>query len=153
MASALTIATRCFCPPESWIGYAFARSASPTRSRSSRAFFSASALETPLTFIGASVILSRIVMCGNRLKCWNTIPIFCLRASISSLTFLPEASLYLFLVISTPLKMISPSVGSSRRFRLRRKVDLPEPEGPMTTITSPLLIFTVTSSSALIAPL
>ena len=40
-------------------------------------------------------------------------------------------------VISVPSKRICPPVGTSRRFRQRRKVDLPEPEGPMTTTTSP----------------
>ena len=37
---------------------------------------SASALDFLSTLIGARVIFSRIVLCGNRLKCWNTIPIF-----------------------------------------------------------------------------
>ena len=32
---------------------------------------------------------------------------------------------------------ISPAVGVSRRFRQRRNVDFPEPDGPMTTTTSP----------------
>ena len=36
-------------------------------------------------------------------------------------------------VMFCPSKMISPLVGSSNRFRQRRKVDLPEPEGPMIT--------------------
>ena len=36
----------------------------------------ASALDMCSTLIGASVLLSRIVLCGKRLKCWNTMPIF-----------------------------------------------------------------------------
>ena len=48
-------------------------------------------------------------------------------------------------VISTPSKKIFPEVGSSRRFKHRRNVLLPEPEGPMTHTTSPLWISTVIS--------
>ena len=55
-------------------------------------------------------------------------------------------------VISAPLKNILPPVGSSRRFRQRKKVDLPDPEGPMTTTTSPFWIWVETPSRALIAP-
>ena len=36
---------------------------------------------------------------------------------------------------------------------VRSSVDLPEPDGPMTTITSPRSMLTLTSSSALISPL
>src|SRR5699024_4002948 len=42
--------------------------------------------------------------------------------------------------ISTPLKMILPDVGSSMQFRQRKKVLLPEPDGPSTATISPLLI-------------
>ena len=59
---------------------------------------------------------------------------------------------YLRLVMSMPLKMISPAVGFSIKFRERSRVDLPEPEGPMTTITSPLLMSTDTPSRALMTP-
>ena len=92
-------------------------------------------------------------MWGKRLKCWNTIPIFWRCSSILSFTILPSALRTFFLVMSTPLKTMEPPVGSSIRLRERRKVDLPEPEGPMTTITSPRLISTVTPSRALMAPL
>ena len=40
-------------------------------------------------------------------------------------------------VMSCPLKKIWPPVGVSSRFKQRRKVDLPEPEGPMMAIFSP----------------
>ncbi len=98
-------------------------------------------------------MLSMMVMWGKRLKCWNTMPIFWRCWSMSTFTVLPSAFFIFFLVISTPLKMMEPPVGSSSRFRLRRKVDLPEPEGPMTTMTSPLSISTVMPSRALMAPL
>ena len=41
-------------------------------------------------------------------------------------------------VMSTPSNTICPPVGSSNRFRQRKNVDLPEPDGPMTATTSPL---------------
>ena len=43
-------------------------------------------------------------------------------------------------VIVVPSKMISPPVGCSSRFRQRRNVDLPDPEGPITTTFSPFSI-------------
>ena len=45
-----------------------------------------------------------------------------------SFTVFPSAFLYFFRVISIPLKIIEPPVGSSRRLRLLRKVDFPDPE-------------------------
>ena len=125
--SARTMAIRCFCPPDSWDGYAPARSARPTRRSSSIALFSASALDFLSSLVGASVMLRRIVICGNRLKCWNTMPI--LRRCRLMSTFGS--------VMFTPSNSIVPSVGVSSRFSDRRNVDLPEPEGPMITTTSP----------------
>ena len=80
-------------------------------------------------------------------------PIFCRCWSMSTFTSFPSAFFVLGLVMSTPSKMMEPPVGISSRFRLRRKVDLPDPEGPMTTITSPRSMSTVTPSRALMAPL
>ena len=64
-------------------------------------------------------------------------------------SFLPSGPF--FWVMSVPSKMMEPLVGVSSRLRLRRKVPLPEPEGPMITITSPLLMSTLTPSRALMA--
>ena len=44
-------------------------------------------------------------------------------------------------VMSVPSKVMVPLVGVSSRFRQRRKVDLPEPDGPMTTTFSPGLMW------------
>ena len=98
-------------------------------------------------------MLSIMVMWGKRLKCWNTMPIFWRCSSMFTFTILPSAFFIFFLVMSTPSKRMEPPVGSSSRFRLRRNVDLPEPEGPMTTTTSPRSMSTVTPSRALMAPL
>src|SRR6056297_1451212 len=49
---------------------------------------------------------------------------------------------------SLPSMMTCPESKVSRPFRQRRKVDLPEPDGPMTTTTSPLATVVETSSTA-----
>ena len=137
--SARTMATRCFCPPDSCAGYAPPRSPRPTRCSSFSACASASACDLCRSFTGARVMLRRMVICGKRLKCWNTMPIFCRW----------RLMLQLLSVISTPLNRMRPPVGTSSRLRQRRNVDLPEPDGPMTTTTSPFLISAETPSSAL----
>ncbi len=76
MASARTMAIRCFCPPESILGYSPALSARPMRSSSARAWASASAGVFFFSVTGARVMFCRTVLWGNRLKCWNTMPIF-----------------------------------------------------------------------------
>ena len=131
IASERTMATRCFCPPESCCGYALALSSRPTRRSSSIAFLSASAADAPRTSFGASVMLSRIVRWGKRLKCWKTMPI-----SLRTRFFVLSSAL----TMSIPSKIIEPSVGCSRRFMHRRNVDLPPPDGPIITTTSPLRI-------------
>ncbi|CPU64708.1 Protein of uncharacterised function (DUF1602) [Mycobacteroides abscessus] len=51
-ASARAIPTRCFCPPESWRGYAFALSASPTNARSSATRAARFSRDQPATLSG-----------------------------------------------------------------------------------------------------
>ncbi len=63
---------------------------------------------------------SRMVRCGNRLKCWNTMPT---SRRISSI-FLRS------LVSSMPSTTIWPFWCSSSRLMQRIIVDLPEPDGP-----------------------
>ena len=72
---------------------------------------SASSRDFLSTRMGASVMLRSIVMCGKRLKCWNTMPIFWRWRSMFVLGS----------VMSTPSKYMLPSVGSSRRFSVRRE--------------------------------
>lgn len=50
------------------------------------------------------------------------------------------------------LKKIFPSVGCSSRFKERSSVDLPEPDGPIMTTTSPFWISRLISESAWSAP-
>ena len=47
---------------------------------------------------------------------------------------------------------MSPAVGSIRRISVRTSVDLPEPERPMTTKTSPGMISSETSRTAIVQP-
>src|SRR5699024_2446513 len=54
--------------------------------------------------------------------------------------------------MSTFSKSILPPVGTSRRFRERRKVDFPEPEGPIIATTSPLCISVLIPSKTLLSP-
>jgi hypothetical protein len=51
--------------------------------------------------------------------------------------------------MSMPSMKMCPLVARSSRLRQRRKVLLPEPEGPITTTTSPAAILDETSTSAL----
>ena len=133
MHNARAIATLCCCPPESLEGYSSFLSNKPTQSSSSSAFSVAASLDIPFTVIGASIIFPKAFMCGNKFNCWNTIPAFCL---ISRICFrcwrLGSPAL-----ISTSSISIEPADGSSKKFRHRKNVLLPPPEGPMTTTTSP----------------
>ena len=83
-------------------------------------------------------MFSRIVLCGNRLKCWNTMPIFC--RCISMFVSL--------LVISVPSKKMLPLDGTSNKFRERKNVDFPDPDGPTITTTSPFRIVSETPFKA-----
>ena len=55
-------------------------------------------------------------------------------------------------VSDVPLTMISPFWIGSRPLTVLISVDLPEPDGPHTTTTSPLLIFTLQSCSTCTGP-
>ncbi len=135
MHSARAIATRCCWPPESWPGYLRAWSAIRTRSRNLIAVASASARGCFFTQIGASVQFSSTVRCGNRLKCWNTMPMSLRTASM----FFSESSSVMPSTITVPCSCVS------SRLRQRISVDLPEPDGPQTTMRSPR--FTVSEMS------
>ena len=77
-------------------------------------------------------------MCGKRLNCWKTMPTSRRMAS----------RLRRSLVISMPSTSILPCWCSSSRLIMRMNVDLPEPEGPKMTTTSPLLTDIETSFMA-----
>src|SRR5690606_21869976 len=127
IARARAMAVRCCWPPESCAGYLCAWSAMPTRASSSSPRRSASCLETPLTLIGPRVTFSRIVMWEKRLNDWNTIPI----SDRTLASALPSAG------SSCPSNVIVPESIVSNRLITRHSVDLPLPDGPTTTTTSP----------------
>ena len=72
---------------------------------------------------------SSTVMLLNRLKLWNTMPTW--ERYLGALK--PRAATF------SPWYRISPEVGVSSRLMHRSRVLLPEPEAPMTEVTSPLL--------------
>ena len=67
--------------------------------------------------------------CGSRPKCWNTIATWLRRRSRSCRRR--------HAVTSSPSIATVPAVGSISRVRQRTSVDLPEPDRPITTKTSP----------------
>ena len=82
--------------------------------------------------------------CGNRPKCWKTIEKRVLRNSRSLLSSTFR--------ISSSSKRNSPCVGSINRVMQRTSVDLPEPESPITTKTSPGATSKETSRTAIVLP-
>ncbi len=128
IASARAIATRCCWPPERRSGYSFILSARPTRSNSALPFATAASRGRSSTVRCASVTFSSAVLWGNRLNCWNTIPIR-RRTKLSSAL--------LARVMSRPSSTIRPCSGGSSRLMHRNRVLLPLPLGPITQTTSP----------------
>ena len=74
-------------------------------------------------------MLSTTLRCGSRPKCWKTIETLRRRVSSSALSAMA--------VMSSPYSFTVPAVGSMSRVSRRTSVDLPEPERPITTKTSP----------------
>ena len=124
------------------MGYSLALSERPIRASRAMACSLAAAAVFFFRVTGAMVMFCSTVLWGNRLKCWNTMPIFWRCRSI--FTALPARS--------APSKKMAPEVGCSSRFRLRSSVDLPEPEGPMIATTSPLRMSRLQSFRAWTAP-
>ena len=91
---------------------------------------------------GARVMLSNTVRCGKRLNCWNTMPV---SRRISWMLRMSSES-------STPSTTIRPASCFSKRLMQRMSVDLPEPEGPITTTTSCLPTFRLMSLRAWKSP-
>ena len=92
--------------------------------------------------MGPSATLSRMLRWENRLNCWKTIP----TSERSRASSRPSSGRTLPLILITPL-----SIGSSRLMALHI-VDLPEPEGPTTTTTSPEFTDKLMSRRACVTP-
>src|SRR5574339_893237 len=76
-------------------------------------------------------------MCGNSSKCWNTMPTR--ERSLDRLVFGSPTEV--------PSTVISPFWNGSSPFTHLMSVDLPLPEGPHTTTTSPLATLVEHSAS------
>ncbi|EGJ73812.1 putative glutamate binding periplasmic protein [Streptomyces sp. Tu6071] len=142
MARARAIATRCCWPPESWAGYLSAWGASPTRARSSRERRSASSRLRPRTLICASETFWSTVLCAKRLKDWKTMP-----TSVRSRARPRPSS-----GSGSPSSRMEPDWTVSSLLTVRQSVDLPDPEGPITTTTSPRCTVSETSWSTCNCP-
>ena len=111
--------TRCFMPPERSFGYAISKPSRPTESRMRRARFIRSVRAMPRALSGASTF-SITVSHGNSAKLWKTIATFGHGPTTG-----------------WPCHSTCPDEGGARPERMRRIVDLPEPEGPSSARISP----------------
>src|SRR4051812_37973864 len=130
-------------PPDSSSGNWPAASSSPTSFSTSCARAWRSPLATPCTS-SPNATLSSTVRCASSPKCWKTIEDVCRRSCRSSSR--------LAAVTSRPSISTRPAVGSIRRISVRTSVDLPDPERPMTTKTSPGYTSNETSRTAATQP-
>ena len=127
---ARAIATRCCWPPDSWPGNLSFCSSKPTRSRYLRPCCLASSIDRLSTLIWAMVKFSMTERCGNNSKCWNTMPTFARKFGKSVLGSCKRI----------PFTISSPSWNGSRALIVLIRVDLPDPDGPQITTTSPFLM-------------
>ena len=126
--SARATATRCICPPDSSAGRCRARSPSPTRSSSSSARASAVRARMPSSTSGNDTF-STAVSIGTRLKNWNTNPRLRRRNAARAPALIVHTS--------WPATETVPVSGASSPPATCRRVDLPAPDGPVTTTNSP----------------
>ncbi len=91
-------------------------------------------------------MFSSAVSIGRRLKNWKTKPMWSRRRWVSFAS--------LSLVISVPAIATVPVVGVSRPARMCMSVDFPEPDGPITATSSPVVTSRSTprSASTAVAP-
>ena len=148
-ASARAIATRCCWPPESWSARIYALSRMPTLSSDSSALSLSSLRNAPsstrqkgISGTQAESTFLITVVRVTRLNDWNTMPTSARRLASS----LPSCGNGL------PSMRISPESMVSNRLMVRHIVDLPEPDGPTMTSTSPLRTVRLMSLSTCRSP-
>ena len=118
LASTRATAARWRMPPESWCGYFFSNPVNPTRSTKRCVVARRSSAGTFFRRRPNSMFAS-VVFHGSSAYSWNTIP----RSAPGPVTLRFETK-------------ISPAVGRSRPATMRRKVDLPQPDGPISETNS-----------------
>src|SRR5215218_4831626 len=134
IAMARAMATRCCWPPERLRGKRSVKAAKPTLANRSRAIVSASAFVIFFTMTGPDITFCSAVMWGKRSNCWNTMPIRARKRARSRPRGVERLSLKS--MRRSPTCSV-PADGSSSRLMQRKKVDLPQPDGPITTTTWP----------------
>src|SRR5436190_10756036 len=149
IAMARAMATRCCWPPDSSRGKRVVKAASPTLPSRPPAIGSASAFAIFFTITGPDMTFCSTVMCGNRSNCWNTMPKRARKRARSRPCGKRLPGPNSILRSST---CSEPACGSSSRLRQRNRVDLPQPDGPITTTTSPRCTSSVTPRTASTAP-
>ena len=129
-------------PPESWSGYWFAASSSPTSSTICCARACARPSTCPAPRARTRRSRSR---CGARAGRSAGRPSRPCAPQLQQLVALAA-------VTSRPSISMRPAVGSIRRMSVRTSVDLPEPDRPITTKTSPGQTWNLTSRTAVMQP-
>ena len=87
-----------------------------------------------------SVMFSSAESIGRRLKNWKTKPMWLRRSFVRSVSFR--------VVISVSAIVTDPEVGLSRPARMCIRVDLPDPDGPITAVSLPRRTSTETPRNA-----
>ena len=137
-AKARAINTRCCWPPDSSLGIRSALPARPTYSKTSGTIWLIVDAGLPITSSAKATFSATDFCCSNR-KSWKTQPIDW--RSLGTCRARSELTWY------SPIQM-SPDVGLSSLRSIRKKVDLPDPDGPMRKANSPLPTSRLTLDSA-----
>ena len=99
----------------------------------------AGSILVPASFCG-STMFSAAVSIGSRLKNWKMNPMWSRRSLVSAVSSSR--------VMSWPAISTCPSVGWSSPARMCIRVDLPEPDGPITAVSLPRAMSSDTPRSA-----
>ena len=113
----------------------------------------ASSLDRPCTCTGASMMFSSALMCGNRLKCWKTMPMSerTERMCFSPAGLRDPSRACSWYSCRPPTVMVPPS-GRSRVISTRRIVVLPDPRRADDDVRSPGSTLRSRSRSTTLSP-
>ena len=146
IASAPASATRCFCPPESLVGSAFAKSCIATRESSRRTRSPIWSAGTPRFSGPKATSSSTTVVTIWSSGFWNTSPRLRRARRYAAKSGWPSV------MTRSPTRSTVPSSGASSPHSTDASVDLPEPFGPSTHTRSPGATERLTSLSACTPP-